>query len=108
VLGGEELLCTGGSVCEPSLEQWFAVPLSEETENCKYFGDHCSSIIFTVLDIMHRPVSYVKHNLSGTEFCLPLRTPARTSMGVGWLGCVALALETLLMLLLVSRDRERD
>jgi hypothetical protein len=47
----EEWFCTGGSVCEASPEQWFAVRLSEETENCKYFGDHYSSITITILDI---------------------------------------------------------
>jgi hypothetical protein len=44
------------------------------------------SITIIILDIIYRPVFYLKHNLSETGFCLHLQLVQRLSIGPNWVG----------------------
>jgi hypothetical protein len=56
------------------------------------------NITNTILDIIHRPVSHLKHNVSKNGFCLRLQAEP-IQLG-------PIVLQTLLVLLWVSRDRD--
>jgi hypothetical protein len=54
-------------------------------------------ITITILDIIHRPVFYLKYNFSETEFCLRLQVePTHLGLmdGVVWIGLIWLWIRT--------------
>jgi hypothetical protein len=44
--------------------------VSENIWSLKQEGTNLSNVTFTILDIIQRPVFYLKRNVSDTEFCL--------------------------------------